>query len=164
MPVYETTPGQKSLVFVHPKNGKFSFDKSEDGQVREVAAIEGTLELVKIEDDPGNKQYKISPYEAFIMHVSDDEATYRIKINLDRNFAFSVGAVLADLQKGDRVMLKARAGDDPTVTFCNILKDVAGSWVRPEREDLPKEKPEKLARIKAIVEAHSAKPAPKTTE
>jgi hypothetical protein len=160
MPVYENTPGQKTMRFVHPKNGKFSLDN--DGT--EVVAIEGTLERVSLESDPGNKQYKILPYTAFIMHIADEETVYRIKINLDRNFAFSVAAVLADLNKGDTLMLKAAAGNDPTVTFCNILRKDGETWTRPVREDLPQDKPAKLARVREIIEASSAYVAPKVTE
>lgn len=160
MPTYETEPGQKTMVFVHPKNGEFELSSSE----KPVKAIEGTLDLVRIEQDPGNTKHKIAPYDAFVMQVSDDESIYRIKINAERNFSTSVGKVLADLQKGDRVMLKAKPGDDPTVTFCNILKNVDGTWVRPEMETFPADKAAKVARLKEIVESHSAYSAPKSSE
>lgn len=156
MPLHTTAPGQKTLVFVHPKDGKFV---TEEG---EFAAIEGKLDLVKIEHDAGNGK-KVLPYDAFIMHISDDTTVYRIKINIERNFAFSVAAVLGDLEKGDEVLAKTKAGTDPTVTFCNFLKkDSTGNWVRPERVEMPADKNEKVAFLRKIVDTHSAKAMIKT--
>jgi hypothetical protein len=160
--LHETHPGSKKLVYVHPKNGKFNVD-TESG-VKEYESLEGTLDLVRIEYDEGNPKNKILPYDALIMHISDDEFLYRIKINIDRNFSFSVGKVLEDLQKGDRIIARTKAGTDPTVTFCNILKrDESGQWVRPKAVELPAEKPEKIAYLRRAVESHSAytpKPEP----
>ncbi len=158
MPLHTNTPGQSTMVFVHPKEGKFVIDSTNE----QYEAIEGTLDRVAIEQDPGNPKYKIQPYEAFIMHIRDEDSIYRIKINAERNFAFSVAKVLADLQKGDKIIAKVKAGDDPTVTFCNILKNVDGNWVRPVAEELPADKAKKVARLKEIVESHSAKALPKS--
>lgn len=155
MPLHTNTPGQKNLVFVHPKNGKFMVET--DNGPEEYQAIEGTLDLVRIEFDPGNASNKIQPYDAFVMHITDEDKIYRIKMNVDRNFSFSVARVLGDLNKGDEIIAKTKAGDDPTVTFCNILKkDSEGKWVRPEQTDLPTDKAEKIKFLKNLVETHSA--------
>lgn len=157
MPLHEKTPGSKDLVFVHPKNGKFVVDL--DGEEKEFSAIEGTLERVSIEFDEGSAKNKIQPYDAFIMHISDEENTYRIKINSERNFAISVGRVLGDLQKGDKIIAKTKQGDDPTVTFCNILKqDDEGKWVRPAQAELPADRSAKVEFLKKVVASHPANP------
>jgi hypothetical protein len=160
MPLYTQAPGSTNLVFVHPKNGKFVIE-AETGPV-EYEMIEGTLDMVKIEHDEGNVQHKIQPYDAFIMHIRDEDTVYRIKINAERNFAFSVASVLSDLGKGDTIRAKTRQGDDPTVTFCNILKkDENGTWVRPVLSEMPKDKAKKIEFLKDVVEKHPAKFAPK---
>ncbi len=155
MPLHETAPGSKQMVFVNPKDGKFVIDIA--GEEKRFEALEGTLDLIRTEFDPGNPQYKIQPYDAFIIHLSDEEKVYRIKMNLDRNFVFSIARALNDLNKGDKIMAKAVVGDDPTVTFCNLLKKSEnGDWSRVTLEELPKDKPAKLARVKEIVENHPA--------
>ena len=155
MPLHTNTPGQKDLVFVNPKAGKFFIEK--DGKTEEYQAIEGVLDLVRIEFDPGNPTHKIQPYDAFIMHISDDETIYRIKMNVDRNFTFSIAKVLNDLKKGDKIIAKTAIGTDPTVTFCNILKlDENGQWVRPTLVELPSDKAKKVEFVKTLVENHSA--------
>jgi len=166
MPLHTNAPGSKNMVFVHPKEGKFSVNN--DGEISEYQAIEGTLDLVRIEFDPGNPAYKIQPYDAFIMHISDDENIYRIKMNVDRNFTFSIARVLGDLEKGTEIIAKTKAGNDNMVIFCNILKkDEDGSWVRPASVDLPKDKAERIEFVKELVESHSAytpKPDPVEAE
>lgn len=128
-----------------------------DGTEQEYQAIEGTLDLVRVEFDPGNPDSKIQPYDAFIMHIADADNTYRIKMNVERNFTYSVARVLNDLSKGDKIIAKAKPGDDPTVTFCNILKmDAEGNWIRPVSQDLPKDKAQKVEFVKTTVEKHSA--------
>ncbi len=80
-----------------------------------------------------------------------------IKMNIERNFTFSVARVLGDLVKGDQIIAKAKEGDDPTVTFCNILKkDAEGNWVRPAQQDMPADKAKKVEFVKTVVEGHSA--------
>ena len=155
MPLHTNTPGERTLVFIQPKNGKFLAQI--DGQPQEFEAIEGTLDLVRLEFDPGNPTYKIQPYDAFIMHIADEDMIYRIKMPVNRNFTFSVAKVLEDIQKGDRIIAKAKAGSDPTVTFCNMLKlGEDGNWVRPVSREMPDDKDKKIALIRTIVESHSA--------
>lgn len=161
MPLHTKEPGQKTMVFVHPKNGKFVIT-TEAGE-QEYTAIEGTLDLVRIQFDEGNAKNKIQPYDAFIMHISDEETVYRIKINAERNFSLSVAKVLGDLQKGDKIIAKTKQGTDPTVTFCNILKmDEEGKWVRPAEAEMPADRNDKVKFLKNIVEKHSAYAPPKT--
>ena len=155
MPLHTNTPGSKSLVFLKPINGKFIAEI--DGKEEEFQAVEGNLDMVKIEFDPGNPSAKIQPYDAFIMHISDEDRVYRIKMNVERNFTFSVAKVLGDLEKGDRIIAKTKVGNDPTVTFCNILKlGENGDWVKPGLTEFPQDKSEKIALVKKIVESHSA--------
>lgn len=155
MPLHTQVPGQKVLAYVQPKDGKFMI--TSDGDTKEYAAIEGNLDMVRIEFDPGNPANKIQPYDAFIMHISDDETVYRIKMNVARNFTYSVARALGDIEKGQRIIAKAVVGNDPTITFCNILKQKEdGSWVRPEIADLPSAPEEKVAFVKTIVESHAA--------
>lgn len=158
MPLHTNSPGSQEMIFVHPKNGKFIV--TNNGADEEYQAIEGSLDLVRMEFDPGNPEYKIQPYDAFIMHIRDSEDSskvYRIKMNVERNFVFSVARVLNDLSKDDKIIAKAKAGDDPTVTFCNILKmDSTGSWVRPASEELPADKSKRVEFVKTTVENHSA--------
>lgn len=155
MPLHTNRPGSKNLVFVHPKNGKFEIDVNDEKQ--EYQSIEGSLELVRIEFDPGSPTNKIQPYDAFVMHIADAENTYRIKMNVERNFSFSVARVLGDIQKGDTIVATAKAGDDPTVTFCNIVKkDATGAWIRPVQKDLPADKAQRVDFLKKEVESHSA--------
>lgn len=155
MPMHETVPGTRTLVYIHPKQGKF--EATVDGQTKELGAIEGKLDLVRLEFDPGNPANKIQPYDAFIMHISDEEYLFRIKMNVERQFVYSVMKVLNDLKKGDHLLLKASPGNDPMVTFCNIEKiDEAGNKSYPVQEQLPTDLKEKLEFIKKTIEAHSA--------
>jgi hypothetical protein len=154
MPLHTNAPGQTDLVFVHPKEGKFVIETTEGTE--KYSAIEGTLELVRVEFDPGNPAKKVNPYDAFIMHIKDETKLYRIKMAVDRNFTYSVARVLSDLNKGDHILAKVKSGDDKSITFCNILKSVNGEWVRPDQIDLPKDKTEKVAFVKKLIQGHSA--------
>lgn len=158
MPLYTNNPGSSELIFVQPKGGKFL--ATIDSVQEEFQAIEGTLDMVRVEFDEGNPSARIQPYDAFIMHIRDNVDTnkvYRIKMNIDRNFTFSVAKVLGDIPKGTSIIAKAKAGDDPAVTFCNILKkNEEGEWVRPTQVEMPTDKSKRPAFVKSIVEAHSA--------
>jgi hypothetical protein len=90
------------------------------------------------------------------MHIKDETKLYRIKMAVDRNFTYSVARVLSDLNKGDHILAKVKSGDDKSITFCNILKSVNGEWVRPDQIDLPKDKTEKVAFVKKLIQGHSA--------
>jgi hypothetical protein len=142
MPLHTNNPGSKNLVFVQPKNGKFMV--SDGGVDTEYQAIEGSLDLVRIEFDPGNPSHKIMPYDAFIMHI-------------ERNFTYSVARVLGDLDKGEQIIAKAQMGNDPMITFCNILKkDATGNMVKPNIVDLPEGATERVNFVKRVVESHPA--------
>lgn len=156
MPTYEQAPGQRNLVFIHPKDGKFHV-KSEN---KEYSTIEGTLEMIKVEADAGNPQKKILPYEALIIHIGDNDNLYRIKIDVTRWFSLSLAPVLNGLKKGDMVRLTVREGSkDSKVTFCNAAVQAAdGSWIRPENDpNVPDSKEDKVEYIKKVLANHSAR-------
>lgn len=158
MPMYTNDPTKKSLWFAQPKEGNFHLVNS-DNRDEQVTAnvIEGTLNLVRIEFDPGNPKNKIQPYDAFIMHIEDDENVYRIKMPIERNFTYSVARVLGDIDKDQLVRAKAVAGDEATITFCNITKQMEdGSWVRPTSVELPKETVQRVTMVKDIITSHPA--------
>ena len=155
MPLHTSMPGSKILAFVQPKDGKFYI--TANGDTKEYQAIKGNLEMVRIEFDPGNPANKIQAYDAFIMHISDEETVYRIKMNVARNFTYSVARALGDIEKGQKIIAKAVIGSDPTITFCNMLKQQEdGSWVRPEIAELSGSTEDKVAFVKNVVESHPA--------
>ena len=156
MPTHETVPGQKRMVFVKPDEGKFTLKDGEN--VTTVSAIEGNLDMFRIEFDSGNAAKRIEPYNAFIMHISDDDCVYRIKMNLDRNFVFSVARAAGDLQKGEYVLVEASLGDDPNITWCNFKKrNEDGTLnVRPNLATFSKDRAVKLKEVEKVIRNHPA--------
>jgi len=158
MPTYTNDPTKKTLWYAQPKEGNFHLVKSDnkDEQVT-CNVIEGTLSLVRTEFDPGNPKNKIQPYDAFIMHLEDDENIYRVKMPIERNFTYSVARVLGDIDKDQLVRAKAVPGDDTTITFCNITKQMEDdSWVRPASVELPKDTTQRVVMVKDIISSHPA--------
>lgn len=145
------------MIFIHPKDGKFTVDGDTSSGYK---SITGTLSSIKLEQDPGNGG-KISPYEALIVMLTDDENMYRIKCNVDRNWSFSLAAQLPNVNKGDAIKMSAVGGDDPTVTFCNIQRqDESGEWKPVGKVEMPADRVAKITKIREIVNVHPAKREP----
>lgn len=149
----KTDTFSKPMLYLKPKEGYFHTMLND--QPEKWAMIEGTLDLVRIQFDAGNPKSKIEPHDAFVMHVSDDEYVYRIKMPLNRNFVFSIAKVLDQIEKGDTIRLSTKCGDDKTVTFCNIVKQSPeGNWERLTQIEMPKD--DRVEMTKQIIENHSA--------
>lgn len=160
MPMYETPPGQLNIRYIKADNGMLvvTDPKEEDPKEKEkrYASISGNLDLLRIEYDPGSPMHSIEPYEALVIHLTDEEILYRIKMNLDRNFSFSFAQYLNEIKKGDEIMLTTTSGDKPKITFCNVKKKVDDNFIFLQKTDLPKDRKEKLAVVKDIITNHSA--------
>lgn len=156
MPLHENYDG--NIIYVKPKGGAFLIE-SKGQETQKVSAIEGTLSRVWIEFDPGDKVNKIEARDVFVMHIKDTQSPdlYSIKMGLDRNFTFSVAKVLGDLSKDEHIVAKASAGNDPAITFCNILKvSPTGEKVRPAQVEFPTDRDERIKLSRKIIESHPA--------
>jgi hypothetical protein len=162
MAIYENSPSEtnntKPLFYVKPIDGKLNIRDSKTHAEQTAATIDGTLRMVRLEDDAGNPSKGIKPYEAFIMHIEDETSVYRIKCRSDINFTTSLVRGLHNFEVGDEIQLTAVEGNTAKITFANLKKKVDGEWVRVELVPSPATPKEKEELVRHVVGVSSANP------
>jgi hypothetical protein len=121
---------QKVKYYVKPIEGVFSlYTKDLETYQTTASSIAGVFESVSIVHDEGTpavkgKSFAVTPYDALVVFMYDPETneSYSLKANLDRTFTRTLAAQLQGIEKGDRVKLVVKPGDNAKVTLVTTYK------------------------------------------
>jgi hypothetical protein len=164
MATHETSTGGSALRFYRGSGGKLV---TWDGE-REVkfAAVSGTLTALRVRWDEGNATHKIRAGWKIGVYLEDESGREVVEGKLDSTFGWMLAASVIECAEGDNLLIQAKSGDDPKITFAGVKLHDGDNYVNVQRNEAWRgmsyeERPDAL---KAAIEAHPAYVAPVTEE
>jgi hypothetical protein len=112
------------------KNGTFRVYNRETQENDCFPVVDGRLQSITIENDPGGGPVK--PYDYVLMTLADEEGVYPVKITLKSQGAIGLAARLHAVQQGDYISLRAQGSEDnEKISFLSVR--VGDNLELPER-------------------------------